>query len=473
VTDLSKIVETSFRGLLRFKLEPSRWVTLPERVDAVCGFIMFDGRSDFNVIIERLELGFKELFRGDGMKNRYSILVKFEDQKSTDVFHKHFNGRRFSYLETHSCRALSTDMQYTRVIEHTHTSRASTELASCPVSLGGISTKADTASSDKKPNNSPRSKHSATEQRRSKITGEPSSQSEYQVMDDNLSVNINSIYFEYDCGLIVASLGSGKGCGKLKCEGLGINMKNDEIFQVVVDDIMMGAIELSFKKVLNILYDERAINHIRVDEQFKSLLLNFMEAQFHWGFILDMGVYYIAGLRMMVGREVGSVSAMTSHADTALSPPDTISSIFSWLIAARTDSKSGQSGRIQNVQTHRRIDKDIRSLEDLRSSSVTKSVQMAHQSFLLGSTTIFLLLVAGKGKPSKAKCRQLGVEAEEKSLLPVLKRLSNINNSEILQTKKMRMEKKVDPRPTLAGLVFEEWIGAGRCDKWSVQDGAV
>ncbi|GJU75934.1 pectinesterase 2-like protein, partial [Tanacetum coccineum] len=42
VTDLPKIVETSFRGLLRFKLEPSRWVTLPER---------------------GLELGFKELFR--------------------------------------------------------------------------------------------------------------------------------------------------------------------------------------------------------------------------------------------------------------------------------------------------------------------------------------------------------------------------------------------------------------------------
>ncbi|GKC29698.1 hypothetical protein Tco_1036992, partial [Tanacetum coccineum] len=40
----------------------------------------------------------------------------------------------------------------------------------------------------------------------------------------------------------------------------------------------------------------------------------------------------------MVGREVGSVSAMTSHADTALSPPDTISSILVKL-QRRTDSQ--------------------------------------------------------------------------------------------------------------------------------------
>ncbi|PWA38400.1 NAD(P)-binding Rossmann-fold superfamily protein [Artemisia annua] len=49
---------------------------------------------------------------------------------------------------------------------------------------------------------------------------------------------------------------------------------------------------------------------------------------FTGGFILDMGVHYIAGLRMMVGCEVASVSAMTSHVDMTLPPPDTISSIF-------------------------------------------------------------------------------------------------------------------------------------------------
>ncbi|KAK1435186.1 hypothetical protein QVD17_00947 [Tagetes erecta] len=49
---------------------------------------------------------------------------------------------------------------------------------------------------------------------------------------------------------------------------------------------------------------------------------------FTGGFILDMGVHYIAGLRMLVGCEVASVSAMTSYVDTTLPPPDTISSLF-------------------------------------------------------------------------------------------------------------------------------------------------
>nr|XP_043609397.1 uncharacterized protein YMR315W [Erigeron canadensis] len=49
---------------------------------------------------------------------------------------------------------------------------------------------------------------------------------------------------------------------------------------------------------------------------------------FTGGFILDMGVHYIAGLRMLVGCEVASVSATTSHMDTTLPPPDTISSLF-------------------------------------------------------------------------------------------------------------------------------------------------
>ncbi|KAM0018637.1 putative transcription factor C2H2 family [Helianthus debilis subsp. tardiflorus] len=74
--------------------------------------------------------------RNDGMENRYSILVTFDDQNSTDAFHKHFNGRRFSSLETESCRVLFTvDVQYTRLIEHTQTSLASTEQPSCPVCL--------------------------------------------------------------------------------------------------------------------------------------------------------------------------------------------------------------------------------------------------------------------------------------------------------------------------------------------------
>ncbi|XP_012092787.1 uncharacterized protein YMR315W isoform X2 [Jatropha curcas] len=49
---------------------------------------------------------------------------------------------------------------------------------------------------------------------------------------------------------------------------------------------------------------------------------------FTGGFILDMGVHFIAGLRMVVGCEVISVSAMTSHVDKTLPPPDNISSVF-------------------------------------------------------------------------------------------------------------------------------------------------
>lgn len=49
---------------------------------------------------------------------------------------------------------------------------------------------------------------------------------------------------------------------------------------------------------------------------------------FTGGFILDMGVHFIAGLRMMVGCEIKSVSATTSHVDLTLPPPDNISSVF-------------------------------------------------------------------------------------------------------------------------------------------------
>ncbi|KAL5567204.1 hypothetical protein UlMin_030368 [Ulmus minor] len=49
---------------------------------------------------------------------------------------------------------------------------------------------------------------------------------------------------------------------------------------------------------------------------------------FNGGFILDMGVHYVAGLRMLVGCEVASVSAITSHVDKTLPPPDNISSVF-------------------------------------------------------------------------------------------------------------------------------------------------
>ncbi|KAJ9139717.1 hypothetical protein P3X46_030426 [Hevea brasiliensis] len=49
---------------------------------------------------------------------------------------------------------------------------------------------------------------------------------------------------------------------------------------------------------------------------------------FTGGFILDMGVHFIAGLRMLVGCDVISVSAKISHVDKTLPPPDNICSVF-------------------------------------------------------------------------------------------------------------------------------------------------
>ncbi|KAK2993085.1 hypothetical protein RJ640_029791 [Escallonia rubra] len=49
---------------------------------------------------------------------------------------------------------------------------------------------------------------------------------------------------------------------------------------------------------------------------------------FTGGFVLDMGVHFIAGLRMLVGCEITRVSATTSHVDLSLPPPDSISSLF-------------------------------------------------------------------------------------------------------------------------------------------------
>ncbi|XP_043690274.1 BRAP2 RING ZnF UBP domain-containing protein 2 [Telopea speciosissima] len=75
--------------------------------------------------------------RSDGMEDRYSILMRFDSQSSTDNFCKHFNGRRFSSLEVEVCRVLFTlDVQYTGSIEHAQSSPASsTEQPSCPVCL--------------------------------------------------------------------------------------------------------------------------------------------------------------------------------------------------------------------------------------------------------------------------------------------------------------------------------------------------
>lgn len=77
------------------------------------------------------------IVRNDGVEDRYSILIRFDNQKSADNFYQHFNGRRFSSLEVEMCCVLFTvDVQYTGSIEHAQTSLASsTEQPTCPVCL--------------------------------------------------------------------------------------------------------------------------------------------------------------------------------------------------------------------------------------------------------------------------------------------------------------------------------------------------
>ncbi|XP_022954178.1 BRCA1-associated protein [Cucurbita moschata] len=75
--------------------------------------------------------------RGDGVEDRYSILIRFRSQDSADNFYKHLNERRYSSLEAEVCRVFfMVDVQYTASIEHAHASPASsTEQPTCPVCL--------------------------------------------------------------------------------------------------------------------------------------------------------------------------------------------------------------------------------------------------------------------------------------------------------------------------------------------------
>ncbi|XP_011082084.1 BRCA1-associated protein [Sesamum indicum] len=77
------------------------------------------------------------IVRTEGMEDRYSILIRFDNQTSADSFYKHFNGKRFSSLEEESCRMFFTvDIQYTGSIEHSqHSPASSIEQPSCPVCL--------------------------------------------------------------------------------------------------------------------------------------------------------------------------------------------------------------------------------------------------------------------------------------------------------------------------------------------------
>ncbi|KAL0437249.1 UNVERIFIED_CONTAM: hypothetical protein Sradi_0432800 [Sesamum radiatum] len=65
---------------------------------------------------------------------------------------------------------------------------------------------------------------------------------------------------------------------------------------------------------------------------------------FTGGYILDMAVHFVAVLRMLAGCEVTSVSAMTSHVDTTLPPPDSMSSIITLFFLPLSQLENGRSG---------------------------------------------------------------------------------------------------------------------------------
>ncbi|BBH04358.1 NAD(P)-binding Rossmann-fold superfamily protein [Prunus dulcis] len=66
---------------------------------------------------------------------------------------------------------------------------------------------------------------------------------------------------------------------------------------------------------------------------------------FTGGFILDMGVHFVAGLRMLAGCEIVSVSAITSHVDKTLPAPDNIVWRFVGLKGTLQIERGNQDGR--------------------------------------------------------------------------------------------------------------------------------
>ncbi|KAL6528132.1 hypothetical protein OROHE_015082 [Orobanche hederae] len=73
-------------------------------------------------------------------QDRYSILIRLDDQYSVDSFYKHFNGKHFSSPEEETCHMFFTvDIQYTGSIELSQSSPGSSaEQPSSPVCLGSV-----------------------------------------------------------------------------------------------------------------------------------------------------------------------------------------------------------------------------------------------------------------------------------------------------------------------------------------------
>eukprot|EP01018_Ginkgo_biloba_P013493 Gb_28513 [translate_table: standard] len=93
-------------------------------------FCQFSGSFIQNILEMRI-------VRNDGLSDRYSILMTFDNQKSADDFYRHYNRKPFSSLEAEICHVLFTaDVQYTGSIEHATTPPTGlTELPTCPVCL--------------------------------------------------------------------------------------------------------------------------------------------------------------------------------------------------------------------------------------------------------------------------------------------------------------------------------------------------
>ncbi|XP_039141813.1 BRAP2 RING ZnF UBP domain-containing protein 2 [Dioscorea cayenensis subsp. rotundata] len=85
-------------------------------------------------IMHMLEM---RVVRNDGFEDHYCVLIWFDDQRLTDEFYCHFNGKPFSSLDDDICHIRFTvDVQYTGSIEHAQSSvSSSAEQPTCPVCL--------------------------------------------------------------------------------------------------------------------------------------------------------------------------------------------------------------------------------------------------------------------------------------------------------------------------------------------------
>ncbi|XP_020589072.1 BRCA1-associated protein isoform X2 [Phalaenopsis equestris] len=111
------------RGTLLFVLAVPNHL-LPEDFIRFCGSYA-DGSTGFQIV------------RNDGMEDRYSVLIKLDDQKSADAFYLNLNGWRFSTAEGEICHILFLgSVEFTESTEIAGTPLVgSTELPTCPVCI--------------------------------------------------------------------------------------------------------------------------------------------------------------------------------------------------------------------------------------------------------------------------------------------------------------------------------------------------